>query len=373
MPHRSLCALTLLALCGLTGCAFDSSGGSTVSEAATLAGPYEVNHEAWGGVGYRWEWTSQPPLTRNGRIAFADAYEDLLIVQDTGAMLSVIEAPTGKIRWNTQVGNTATRFLGNVRRDGSVIVTNETELFEFDLKSGNTLDRTPINTIATTKPVLYGDTAVLGVTPGRALAFDLKNNIMLWDYRFDGQIEVPPLKVDDNRVTVISSRGDIRTLAVDAARTISSGRISGDAGDTLVTDGYFQYIASVDQSVYAYEIETGERMWRIRDSAPVLVQPVLLGETLYVTTKDTGLTAILGETGEVLWSNPAIGGWVVTTNDSDLMVWNGRDLIRVDAERGDVIAKTSLENLSGLRADAPEDGNIYAITLNGAVAKFSAR
>lgn len=375
MPSRPSQALTMLACACVAGVSpACSTGTSRPPEAPVrLAPEFTVNHDAWREVGYRWDWTSRPPLRLGGQIAFADAFEDIVIVQGADEMISVIEAPTGKIRWHRPVGDTATRFLGNVRRNGSIIVTNETELFEFDLDTGNTLDRIPLKTIATTRPILFGDIAVLGTSAGRLIALDMVEEIRRWEYQFDGEIRTPPLRIDDNTLSVVSTRGELRTLEADTANTVSSARISGDAGDSMVTDGEYIYLASLDQSVYAFDIHTGERAWRIRDSAPVTVQPVLIGGVLFVTTRDTGLTAITAKTGEILWSNPDIGGWVVTTNDSDLMVWNGRALLRVDAQRGDVIAVSEFDNLAGLRADSSEQGTIYAITRDGAVARFSAR
>lgn len=375
MTIRPPRALGLLALIGAAGLmpACSSTPAAPPESGARIAGEYEVNHDAWRSVGYRWEWTSRPPLTRNGVIAFADAFDDVVVVQDSGAMVSVIENPTGRIRWNTQVAQTNTRFLGNTRRNGSIVVTNETELYELDLRTGNTLDRSPVGGIATTKPVFFGDRAVLATAAGRIVVIDTRTDLRVYEYQFDGLIETPPHKVDEDRVAVISTRGEIRTLEVDSARSLSSARISGDAGDWLVSEGDSLFIGSLDQSIYGYDMFDGHRMWRVRSSAPVIVQPVLIDGVLYATTADLGLAAIDSLSGEILWNNAAIGGWVVTTNDGDLMVWTGGDLLRVDAARGDVIASTPIQNVSGLRADAQQDGNIFAITATGALAKFSPR
>lgn len=373
-PTRALIVLACLAPAALTAaCSVLPSSSGPAPEGSTLAAPYTVDHDAWRTVGYRWDWTSRPPLTKRGQIAFADAYPDVVVVQDTNAMVSVIEANTGKVRWNKQVGNTATRFLGNTRKDDHVVITNETELFEIDLANGNTVDRTSLNTIVSTAPALFGDIAVLGTPAGRLMGFDTRNNLRVWEYQFEGSFETQPLALSDNQVAAISTKGQWRALRVDDASTISTGQISGDSSDHLVSDGYFLYIASVDQSVYAYDLADGARMWRARSSAPVTVQPVLIGEHLYYTTRDDGLTCVIGETGEKVWSNPDIGGWVVTTLGNDLMVWTGRELIQVDSERGDVIARTTIPDLAGLRSDSPTDGRIYAISRDGAVARFSPR
>lgn len=370
-PSRALGLLALIGAAGLMPAC--SSTPPAPAAGSRLAGTYEVNHDAWRTIGYRWEWTSRPPLTHNGVITFADAFEDVVVVQDSGAMVSVIENPTGRIRWNTQVAQTNTRFLGNTRRGDSIVIANETELYELDLRTGNTKDRTPVGGIATTKPVFFGDRAVLATAAGRVVTIDTGTDLRVWEYQFDGLIETPPLRVDDERVAVISTRGEIRTIDVDSARSLSHARISGDAGDALVSDADLLFIGSLDQSVYAYDLVDGARLWRIRSPAPVIVRPVFIDGILYATTADLGLAAIDAMSGKVLWNNDAIGGWVVTTNDDDLMVWTGGDLIRVDAERGDVIASTPIKNISGVRADAQQEGNIFAITAEGAVAKFSPR
>lgn len=377
MPTRPLRALSLPLTAALlaaplsgTGC---SSTAATPRGKVVLAGDTTIDHDAWKALGYRWDWTSRPPLIKGARIAFAEVQTDAIVLQDSASMVSVIEPSTGRVRWNTQASQTSTRFFAPVRRDDSLIVTNETDLYEFDLATGNTRDRTALGTIATTAPVMYDQIAVLGTAGGRLIAVDTKLDIRLWEYDFDGLLETTPTRVDDFTVAAISAKGQIRTLDVDDARTISSCRISGDASEPMVSDGSGLFIASQDQSLYGYETSDGSRIWRIRSSAPVTAQPVLIDGTLYATTADTGLLAVNADTGETLWTNRSIGGWVVTTSGGDLIVWNGRDLMRVDADRGDLISSTTPGGVVGIRSNTPMSGFLVAIFADGATAKFSPR
>lgn len=367
----TLTAGLAMPLMGL-GCA-SSIDTAPPSGVAKPAEGYTVDHDEWSNVGYRWAWTSRPPLIQGETIEIADAYDDVIVVQDSGSMVSVIDRDTGRIRWNKQVLRTNTRFTGNTRRDDSIVVANETEFFEFDLRTGNTIDRTALNTIATTRPALFENLAIFGTASGRLIALDTKNDVRAWEYQFDGLIETAPVKINDYTVAAVSTTGELRILDIESARTLGSGRISGDSAGDLVTDGYFVYIGSLDQSLYAYDTLDGARMWRKRSSRPVTIQPVLIEGVLYATTADDGLQAIRGETGNILWTNPEIQGWVVTSADGDLMVWTGREILRVDAERGDVIARTALEAVSGVRSNSPIDGDIFVISAQGAVAKFSLR
>lgn len=384
MPTRLLILSACLAIpTAILGCTTSSSSSDSSTEAddtaspaigaVSLANPYDVDHDAWQSLGFRWGWTSRPPIINGESIEFADAFDDVVVVQDSGSMVSVIDRATGRVRWNKQVRRTNTRFLGNVRRDDSIVIANETELFEFDLRTGNTIDRTPLNTIATTRPTLFENLAIFGTASGRVIAMDTNNKVRAWEYQLDGLIETPPVKIDDFTVGAISTKGELRVLDIETARTMANGRISGDSASDLVTDGYLIFIGSHDQSLYAYDAEYGTRVWRKRSSRPVTVQPVLVDGILYATTADDGFHAIDGETGDVLWSDVDLAGWVVTTADGDLMVWTGRELVRVDADRGDVISRAALSGVSGLRSNSPFDGDIFLISADGAVAKFEQR
>ncbi|MEM9372320.1 MAG: PQQ-binding-like beta-propeller repeat protein [Planctomycetota bacterium] len=377
-PSRYLTALACLAAAGLSACSTARSGSSAAARSGPNGGvivapTYEVDHASWQELGFRWEWNARPPMGAGRQMEYAHAYDDVVLVQDTGSMVSVIENATGKVRWFKQVRDTVTRFVGTSRQGDSIYVANETELFELAIQTGNTLDRTDLNTIATTRPVMFDELAVFGTAAGRLIAMDTDNDVRIWEYQFDGLLESPPVRVDDFTVAAVSTTGDIRALDIDSARTQASARISGDAGGDLVTDGELLFIGSLDQSVYAFDLFDGSRAWRHRSAGQVTVQPTLIDETLYATTTDSGLIAFDIYAGEQAWNNPEIGGWVVTTVDGDLIVWTGRGIARLDAENGDVIARIELPGVSGVRSNAPVDGEIFVISAEGAVAKFSAR
>jgi len=388
MPTRhprlliSLACLTAAGLLGACSTASSTSSSNSGSDSGSglygakgvaLAPDYEVDHDAWEALGFRWEWNSRPPMVKGGQMQYADAYDDVIVLQDSGSLLSVIETSTGKVRWYKQVRETVTRFVGNTRQGDSIIVANETELFEFDVNTGNTIDRTDLKTIATTRPAMFGEMAIIGNASGRLIAIDTKNDVRIWEYQYDGLLESPPIAIDDFTVAAVSTTGDLRVLDVDSARTKASARISGNAGGDMLTDGEFLFIGSIDQSVYAFDLFDGSRVWRHRSGAPVTIQTTLIYETLFATTKDSGLIAFDAVTGDTLWTNPDIGGWVVTTTDDDLIIWTGGEILRVDPERGDVIARTVLSRVSGVRSNTLINGEIFVISAEGTVAKFSAR
>ena len=102
------------------------------------------------------------------------------------------------------------------------------------------------------------------------------------------------------------------------------------------------------------------------------VVKLLFEGVVYATTASTGLTAIDSATGETLWTNESVTGWVMTVvYSTELIVWSGIELLVIDRDRGDVISRMAVGQVAGIRTDSIENGNLYVVTLEGSVAKFS--
>ncbi len=364
---------------GLVGCSSSSTTGSSsnsssMSSQGTLAAAddWSIDHADWAELGYEWRWTGFPPVQPGGILDHATAYEDILVFQGSGSTLSVLETSTGKVRWSRQVDRPATVFQESVRLGDTLYTASDTELWEINVRNGNTIDRDSLGTLVNTSPLIMNNLAIFGTLSGELFAFQLANDFKLWSYRFDGPIHVPAIQIDEYYIAALSENGELRTLESINAHTGMTTRIAGGTDANILTDGIGIYIASKDQSLYAFDSSDGFRFWRKRSSEPVTVQHTLHEGIIYATTSDTGLVAIESSTGEELWKNDSIGGWVITVNDgNELIVWSGYELLAIDKDRGDVIARMPLTDIAGIRTDATDNGDIYIITLEGTVAKFS--
>lgn len=382
--NRTARTLTLtLALGALGACTSPQStadsgsgtpGSSSSQPPAGQRTAWTIDHSAWGELGYQWQWTGYPPMQPGATIEHANAYEDLLTFVGSGSTLSVLEASTGKVRWSRQLDRATTRFVEPVRRGGTLFAASDTELWEIDLSNGNTIDRDPMGTLVNTPPLIVDNLAIFGTLAGELFAFETTNDFKLWSYQFDGPINIPAIRVSDNLIAAMSEKGDIRTLIASNAHSGMRTHIAGGAEAELLTDSVGLYVASLDQSIYAFDIIDGFRFWRIRSSDPISVQHTLHEGIIYASTRDKGLMGIDTASGEILWNNPEIGGWVLTVvNDAELIVYSGFEMLAIDKERGDILARTPLSDVAGVRTDAINDGNIYVITLDGGVAKFGLR
>jgi len=333
-----------------------------------------IDHDGWNALGYRWSWTGYPLMSRGALITEAAVLDDMVVTVASDTTLTVLETSTGRVRWARELDrDTTTQIFEPALSGGRLIVTSDTEFSEIDTESGNTIDRDAVGAIINTPPVMIEDIAYMGTTRDELIAFRIGRDFVRWRYRFDGPIGAPALPIDEERVAMISGGGDLRVLNARYGETQMAARIAGGTTTRMLHDGRRIYIASTDQSLYAFDLDEGTRLWRRRTSAPLTAQPVLDDDVLYATTEDTGLTALDAATGRTRWENPQIGGWVVSINGDELVVWNGRDLMLVDARRGDLIATTTLEGVSGVRASAKRGADLYTIDARGVVSKFSPR
>lgn len=390
MPATRCTLLTILlagTVTALGGCSTTSSTNQETTSTTPSAGvesdpidpdapiaiqEWNIVHSDWSDLGFEWQWTGFPPVQPGSWIDHATAYEDMLVFQGSGSTLSVLESSTGKVRWSRQVDRPSTVFQESVRRGETLYMASDTELWELNTRNGNTIDRDSLGSLVNTSPLILDNLAIFGTLSGELFAFQMTNDFKLWSYRFDGPIHVPAVSVGEGYIAALSENGELRTLESTNAHTGMATQIAGGTDATLLTDEIGIYVASKDQSLYAFDIVDGFRFWRKRSSAPVVIQHTLYEGVVYATTKDNGLIAIESSTGDELWSNEDIGGWVITVIDNDqLVVWSGTELMTVDKDRGDIIASMPLTEISGIRTDSIDDGDLYVITLEGTVAKFS--
>lgn len=231
IPNRRTLALALLcgAMTTLTAC---TSTSNTDRETDAQDGPgvtrsadWEINHEGWASLGYQWQWTGYPPMQPGAAIEHATAYDDLLTFIGSGSTLSVLESNTGKVRWSRQLDRSTTRFVEPVRRDETLFAASDTELWELNLRNGNTIDRDAMGTLVNTSPLIVDNLAIFGTLAGELFAYQMDNDFKLWSYKFDGPIHQPAIQVSEDYIAALSEKGDLRTLETINAHSGMTARI----------------------------------------------------------------------------------------------------------------------------------------------------
>src|SRR5678815_3939067 len=138
-----------------------------------------------------------------------------------------------------------------------------------------------------------------------------------------------------------------------------------------VTDGRLLFVASLDQSIYAFSPDGGSQVWRYRTGAPLRTQPAVAGERLYCDVPGQGLTAFDVGTGNVAGTQKNCHGTVIATSKGRLIVWDGANsnFSLVETGRGDIVNSVTFPNVAMIRPEKFDDGNLYFVSKSGVVAK----
>ena len=345
-----------------------------------------IVHDDWADLGYRWDWATVPYIDRGAGVEHLDSDRGHVFTMDSNSWLTTIDASSGRRIWQLRVADRLSSFLDTrVVGDRTVLVTSRSRLHGFDIQTGNrNLNMRP-ELVSSTEPLMFGPVYVSGSPSGRVqghrildnagepLTGSLRDGLPVWQYRIDGAVRAAPVDVG-GVAAFVSQNGQILFVDPTTGSATGRGRIAGGMSTDPVTDGRVLYIASEDQSVYAYTPD-GSRLWRYRTPDPLRTQPMIHDGALYLTIPSEGFVALDASSGERRWANDRIRGEAVAVRAGELIVWDhdSRIVRSVQPSTGDVIAEAELAGYRDMIASEPVDGRLYALAESGAIVAFIPR
>lgn len=337
-------------------------------------------------LGYQRDWRGYPAIARDQRIRYLDLWEDLVLVHGTGSNVTALEPRNGDRRWSLTLLNPLTRFLGNVR-DGNVIYSStEGEVFALDADTGNILDRLDNAQIVNTRPLRIGGLLIYGTATttssargadrAEVMAFlptggvESVDGVKMWGTLTRGAIE-QNLAVVDGAVVAASRTGDVLFINPSNGSLLGRSSMYDGAGSTPASGEGLAFIASRDQSVYAFRPTGGRPVWRFRTEHVLETQPAYHNGAVYIELPGEGIIALGAATGELLWEQPADArGTVIGMRNGLLLVHEPDGLATIDPRGGDVVDRYSIPGLRIAKVTQFEDGDLYLASDMGLIAKF---
>ena len=376
--------LTLTGALGLAACSSSSANRSDDNRRAaapTDAAPAPTTpietvdrrpeYEAFDKLGYRIEWRGFPFVSRDLSVRFFDIFGDTILVQDDAATITAMDPVSGRNRWSTRLAGDLTRFVGNARRGDTLLCASDTSLYLVNIRSGTIEDKHRLAVVVNTPPVIDGHMAVFGCSSGELLGHNLLSGYKQWGYLLNGSIMATPVNVGSG-VGAVSQGGDV--IIVDPRNGKSFGRalIFDGLSNNPVAGADTLFVASRDQSIYAFDATSVKRIWRKRTPHPITDQPAAHNGRLYVAIPGEGFVALNGATGDTIWTAPDVHGKAIGIRNGLLLVWNGAVATLIDDRRGDVVESVAIPGLKTLKMTTFVDGDLYAVSPNGVVAKYTA-
>ena len=364
----------------LTGCA--SSGASaepaqastSASQASSSVGAVSDRAAPFLELGYRLNWSIADSTAELSRTKMLDLADDLVLVHDDGNSITAREISTGSPRWAANLGDPLTKFVGNVRIGERIVAASESELLILDADTGRLDDRQRLAVLSNTAPAIAdGYMLVFGTAKGEVFGHDVRIGLKRWGFALNERVEGAPVMIGRITGAVAESGQVLLVNPVNGEAIAPLQQIFGGVSNDPVSDGVYMYIASTDQSIYAFESTTGRLAWRVRTQSRLEAQPTLHNGVLYQDVPSEGLLAINTRNGDRIWANPDVSGTVIAERKGELLVWDGSEAVLIDPATGDERERVALPGVRDIVANGFVDGELIVLSGNAALARYSSR
>ncbi|MGQ0626722.1 MAG: outer membrane protein assembly factor BamB family protein [Phycisphaerales bacterium] len=371
-------SLLRAALLGLGAAALGLGAGCSSSPGERLSGSSlgsfgEEANASFAKLGYRPVWTGFATVTGGAKLESLTVLGDVVAGQDTRGAFSLISPTGGETRWATTVSTPQTRFLGSLREPGQVVICSDNEANFYDIDTSTLVAKQRFSRLINTRPVQFGPVLVAGTASGEVLGHLLTTGIRAWTYGVGGSFETSPVLLDDGIVGLVSSAGHVVFISASDGSSASRHRLAGGIIADPCGVGRTMFVASADQSIYAFDAYSPRPLWRRRTEAVLRESPAYHAGSVYVSIPGVGFSALDSSNGSIRWSTPGVSGKLVAINRGRLVVWNGREVVVLLAEKGDIVERQELPGVTHFVPDAFIDGNVYLGSDDGTVRKIAPR
>lgn len=231
--------------------------------------------------------------------------------------------PLLRLRWRVVTSDRAREIkpqeFASVTRVGDHVYTGSEggRFFSLDALDGKVRWQEKIGSVSS-RPAVAGTLLYVGTDDGELVALDMQTGKMAWKHESRGPVLETPVVVDD--LVIYSNEAD-QVYALDARKGTSRWTYKGEtpeeytlrghAGVTVAGDLAFTGFAN--GTMVALRVKTGSVAWltTLKGDSDRFIDvdgtPVVLGDTVYVTSSSGGVWAIDRTTGLVRWRVPLEG------------------------------------------------------------------
>jgi len=197
-------------------------------------------------------WTA--PAVENEAIYISNYNKKVFAVSNQGSTIWNTELPASVA--SSPALSTDTVFVGSF----------DNHLYALDLATGKEKWNFEGGNWFWSTPLLIGDTVYAGCLDNILYAINAGTGQEKWRFETNGPIVSPSISVD-NFIIVASKIGDIYVVDSATGTLVRSIHIGSPVMSSMLVDGNTLYVHAGNFSIYAFNIDTGEKAWEFNYSS----------------------------------------------------------------------------------------------------------
>lgn len=234
-------------------------------------------------------------------------------------------------------------------------------------------------------PVILGDQIFIADTRGNIASLYADSGKKIWRIDSDLPITGGP-GADENLVLVGSSEGDVLALANDSGKEIWRSKVSSEILSSPRESDGIVIIRTLDGKIFALDATTGERLWIYDRTVPTLTlrgtsTPVISRGLVIVGFDGGRVTALEIKTGKLIWESKVaisrgrselermvdIDSQPLIIDDTIYITTFQANVTALSLDSGQVLWQRDISSHSEIGADdenlylTDQDGNVWAI------------
>ncbi len=279
-------------------------------------------------------WQRSLPLDKGDQLVRIDRIEENLYLLTRQGKVVTLDSATGVFRWVAGVADEDIRVLGPTHGPELVYFGTVLGVQGFDRVNGDAKLQwkgkvAPSSPIASDAENLY-----FGTADSRVVCLRRRDMLMAWQFGSEGLVTSEPLLIGPNLYVVSHSGAIFAAQKKDKVR-LWQARVGPVRGDATAWGSHL-YVASMDQSLWCFDLVSGRMLWRTRMSFPLPQGPNALAQHVYLPTPEHGVFSINPDTGRIDWTCEQAATFLAEAGRFAWLAGRGAELLACDKATGQV-------------------------------------
>jgi outer membrane protein assembly factor BamB len=215
-----------------------------------------------------------------------------VLVNDMSGSTTALEAASGRVLWTREV-SAAPGSAPTVRGDDVYVGSDDLRRITIlAMADGRELSTVPVGTSVATTPVVEGSYVCVGSDDFTVHALNADTKQTVASFCTNGEVKARPVLIRGN-VYVGSTDGEMYACRVAGGeKTLWSARLGKPIlGAATVTDEHV-FVGCTGGVLYCLDVKDGTVLWRFKTGGKIVSQPIVVENTLYVSSMDGNIYAI---------------------------------------------------------------------------------